>query len=364
MTPLVTFVVPCYKLAHYLAECVDSILAQTYENFEVLIMDDCSPDHTAEVARGFRDPRVKHIRNEPNLGHLRNYNKGIEMARGKYVWLISADDRLRAPHALSRYVEVMESHPKVAYACCSAVEIRSGQETGTAKYSLMAPADSIFNGHQLLKRLLYANTIVAPSGMVRKSCYEAHGVFPLDLPYAGDWYLWCLFALHHDAAFFAEPMVAYRMHDQSMTEALVRENIRVCADNDLAVLWRIESDARTAGHRGVAALAVKAICRHCAEQMMRKRYRNGECLLTPDELEKSLDRFGIAPRRKPFIRAGVHASMGDLCFETGARETALGFYLQALRENRWLPKVWAKAMLLRTGRLGTVLRGDPLWTSK
>src|SRR5216684_5652724 len=95
MNPKVSFVIPCYKLAHLLPECVNSILSQTYQDFEVLIMDDCSPDHTPEVARSFRDARVKHIRNEPNLGHLKNYNKGIELARGQYVWLISADDCLR-----------------------------------------------------------------------------------------------------------------------------------------------------------------------------------------------------------------------------------------------------------------------------
>ena len=114
MNPTVSFVVPCYKLAHLLGECVDSILGQTYRDFEVLIMDDCSPDNTAEVAQSFTDPRVRHVRNEPNLGHLRNYNKGIELARGKYVWLISADDRLRRPYVLERYVRCLMNIQKSA----------------------------------------------------------------------------------------------------------------------------------------------------------------------------------------------------------------------------------------------------------
>src|SRR5208282_429173 len=117
MAPKVTFVVPCYKLAHLLPECVNSILAQTYRDFEILIMDDCSPDDTPQVARSFSgDPRVQYIRNDPNLGHLRNYNKGLKMARGEYVWLMSADDRLRSPHILERYVKVMEENPQVGYA--------------------------------------------------------------------------------------------------------------------------------------------------------------------------------------------------------------------------------------------------------
>jgi glycosyltransferase involved in cell wall biosynthesis len=116
--PLVTFVVPCYKLAHLLQECVNSILEQTYANFEVLIMDNCSPDNTPEVARSFQDPRVKHIRNETNIGHLRNFNKGVSTASGKYVWLLSADDSLKSPHVLERFVGVMEQNPRVGYVFC------------------------------------------------------------------------------------------------------------------------------------------------------------------------------------------------------------------------------------------------------
>ena len=111
MNPKVSFVVPCYNLAHFLSDCVNSILSQTYGDFEILILDDCSPDDTPEVARSFRDDRVKYIRNEKNLGHISNYNKGISLAAGKYVRLISADDLLRTPYVLERYVELYGTEP-------------------------------------------------------------------------------------------------------------------------------------------------------------------------------------------------------------------------------------------------------------
>ena len=78
--PRVSFIVPCHRLAHLLADCVGSILSQTFQDLEVLIMDDCSPDHTPEVAATLTDPRVRYIRNEQNLGHLRNYNRGLSLA--------------------------------------------------------------------------------------------------------------------------------------------------------------------------------------------------------------------------------------------------------------------------------------------
>ena len=148
-TPTVTFLVPCYKLAHYLKECVDSILAQTYQDFEILILDDCSPDNTSDVAKSFEDPRVRYIRNEPNLGHLRNYNKGISLARGQFVWLISADDKLRSDHVLQRYMELMNSHPEVGFAFCPGYGLLNGRETELLKYSYLGAQDKIFKDERI-----------------------------------------------------------------------------------------------------------------------------------------------------------------------------------------------------------------------
>src|SRR3981081_4624729 len=136
MTPTVSFVVPCYKLAHLLPECIDSMLCQTYGDFEVLIMDDCSPDKTPEVAESIQDDRVKYIRNDANLGHLGNYNKGIKLTRGKYVWLVSADDYLRRAYVLPRYVNLLDRNSQVGYTFCPGVGVRNGRETQILGYSV------------------------------------------------------------------------------------------------------------------------------------------------------------------------------------------------------------------------------------
>src|SRR6266851_3547325 len=146
MAPLVSFVVPCYKLAHLLPQCIESILGQTYRDFEILIMDNCSPDNTPEVAASFNDPRVKHIRNETNIGHVRNFNKGITMARGKYVWLVSADDWLRSPDVLRRYVDVMERNPGVGYVFCRAIEVQGSKQVKVLQWTNCGPQDRIWDG--------------------------------------------------------------------------------------------------------------------------------------------------------------------------------------------------------------------------
>ncbi len=164
-TPAVSFIVPCYKLAHLLPECINSILAQSYGNFEVLIMDDCSPDDTAEVAQSFRDKRVRHIRNNSNLGHLNNYNKGISLAVGRYVWLISADDYLRTPYVLKRYVDLLDDNSKIGYTYCAGFGVRNGVESHViGRYPGGEDRDSVIPGHVMLKKLLRWNFVLAASG--------------------------------------------------------------------------------------------------------------------------------------------------------------------------------------------------------
>jgi glycosyltransferase involved in cell wall biosynthesis len=183
--PVVSFVVPCYKLAHLLPQCINSILAQSFHDIEVLIMDDSSPDNTAEVANSFCDSRVRYVRNEANLGPLRNYNKGINLSRGKYVWLISADDYLRQPYVLDRYVKLLEAHPQVGYTFCPGFRVRNGAETELVEYSVYSNRDKIVDGRVFLTKLLNGNIVLAPSALVRRQCYEKISMFPLGVVWTG-----------------------------------------------------------------------------------------------------------------------------------------------------------------------------------
>lgn len=356
MSPKVSFVVPCYKLAHYLGECVESILSQTFTDFEILIMDDCSPDNTGEVAASFHDPRIRYIRNEPNLGHLRNYNKGIDLSRGEYVWLISADDKLVRQDALARYLQIMDTNISAGYICSAAVEIRACEEAPVAKYSIQSAHDTIFPGHELLKRLLYSNSIVAASGMVRKTCYQRLGAFPLDLPYAGDWYLWCLFALHLDVAYCAEPLVGYRIHGESMTDALVSENVRICADDCLRVLWRIKKRAEEASKAAMIRRCRAAIGYAYAQQLLGARYRFRQSVMDLPQCRNSIHRLADNRQEQQVVLTRMYVSAGDLCYQHGQDARAADFYRDALRRNRWNVRLQTKLLLLKMGSVGVRVR--------
>ena len=298
MGPLVSFVVPCYNLAHLLAECVQSLLAQSYTNFEVLVLDDCSPDNTADVAATFVGPRFKYLRNEQNIGHLRNYNRGIAAARGEYVWLISADDVLRKHYALDRYVRVMEANPAAGYVFSPAVRLFDGRQLGTLSSSVCWPEDKIINGRQWLAKLIHRNCIVAPSVMVRKSCYETLGGFPLNLPWNGDWYLWCLFALHFDVAYIAEPMVCYREHDLNISHSLLAQSSSSCAAADLAMPWIIKPVAERLGFPWLARECVRS---GVMEYLRRAEFSDVSAAYS--QMERWLDDNGARPEDKALASA-------------------------------------------------------------
>jgi glycosyltransferase involved in cell wall biosynthesis len=356
LNPKVSFVVPCYKLAHLLPECVNSILTQTFGSFEILIMDDCSPDNTPEVAKSFKDPRVRHIRNEPNLRHLRNYNKGIELSRGEYIWLISADDYLRKSYVLEKYVKVLENNPRIGYAFCSGVGVRKGLETEVLSYSVYAKHDCVVSGHQLLKRLAFSNIVLAASGLVRRECYERLGAFPLDMPYAGDWYLWCLFALHYDVAFFAEPMVAYREHELSMTNKLFKEDVAGCCEEDVRVPWAIKRKAQEAGFVRLSKVFLNGLGQIYARSIATKRYGMANPSLTLKQFEESLCRNTQNETEREFVRSRVYAGIGNEYYWQKEVHLAMEFYSSALGKDFWLPKVHLKRVLLGLGKSGDFVR--------
>lgn len=352
----VSFIVPCYNLAHLLSECLTSILGQTYKNFEVLVMDDCSPDHVEEVVKSIGDNRIRYIRNAENLGHLRNYNKGIELAQGEYLWLISADDCLRRSYVLEQYVDLMERNRRIGYVFCSGVGVRDGKELGLLKYSSYSDYDQIVSGHVLLKRLLRSNIVLAASGLVRRECYERLGGFPLDMPWAGDWYLWCLFALYYDVGYFSEPMVCYREHELSMTQKLWSESGIACCEQDVGVIGEIKRRADESGFSNIARECLSSLAEVYARNISSKRYGMEEVSMKLDEFEESLCRWTNSDDERNWVRSRMYEFAGDRFFHEREFEKSMGYYRMALKGSWYNAKIWTKLLLQVFGGPGEYLR--------
>jgi hypothetical protein len=175
------------------------------------------------------------------------------------------------------------------------------------------------------------------------------------MPYAGDWYLWCLFALAFDVGYIAEPMVCYRFHELSMTTTLSEENSWVFPTDDLAVLWRV---AQNAEHRGSPS-----VCRVC-EQAIHEKYKclcaallNGSSSSFGEaEFIKSIRANALSSKGTRRIGAQVCAQLADELFWHGRPVEATPFYRQSLSLRPWCTQTWIKYLLLQMGGVGMWIR--------
>jgi glycosyltransferase involved in cell wall biosynthesis len=309
-TPTVSFVVPCYNLAHFLAECVESILSQSYKNIEIIIIDDRSPDNTAEVSRSIISDHsgrmISYIVNSENLGNIRTYNRGIQLAQGPYVWILSPDDRLRARNIVEKYVGLMESEREIGYIFCPGHVIDNDRDMGVYLWSQYRKEDTALDGQQLVKDIVDSKfELLSPSVMIRKKCYEQITFFPEDMPHRGDAYVWSLIAMRYKVGYFAEAMVDYRIHSNSMMSTLAREDVVTLNQDNIAVLWRVKAEAEKQNLPHIVNHCWNAIVKVYACQLFITNSRGYFYRLTVKEFEASLSTFEANPIVRFRIRARV-----------------------------------------------------------
>jgi glycosyltransferase involved in cell wall biosynthesis len=222
----VDVIIPCYKYAHFLRACVDSVLGQTGVAVRVLILDDASPDQTpavaAELARG--DSRVEYRRHAVNRGHIETYNEGLEWASAPCALLLSADDLLVAG-ALRRAVRLMEAHPEVGLV--HGRQVIFDGEPGPPQ----TPADETDSPYQVHSGEAFveaccasaANPVATPTAVVRTSLQHAAGGYRESLPHTGDLEMWLRLAARSSVARLEAHQADKRMHAANMQHEFVRD---------------------------------------------------------------------------------------------------------------------------------------------
>jgi glycosyltransferase involved in cell wall biosynthesis len=220
-------VVPCYKYAHYLRGCVESVLTQEGVNVRVLILDDCSPDHTPAVAAELvrRDSRVEYRRHEVNRGHIDTYNEGLlEWAGGDYCLLLSADDLL-APGALRRAADVISSNPEVGL-------VHGGQVTfvtdSPAFESVGAGRPAmVVSGEAFIEQCCQVggNPVATPTAVVRTALQRTVGGYRKHLPHSADMEMWLRLATRAAVARLDAIQAGKRMHAANMQHAHLTTNL-------------------------------------------------------------------------------------------------------------------------------------------
>jgi glycosyltransferase involved in cell wall biosynthesis len=215
--------IPCYNYGGFLYQSVNSVLSQVGVDVRALVIDDASPDNTAEVAAALarEDPRVTVIRHSTNKGHINTYNEGIEWASADYMLLLSADDYL-LPGALRRAAELMNAHPEVGFTFGNVIELIDGNEWPLE--SVIKPTNDsgqrILDGRELIELTgAEGNQVVTCSAVVRTGLQKLLGGYREELTHAGDMEMWLRFAAHASVGFIFAHQGVYRRHDASMSAA-------------------------------------------------------------------------------------------------------------------------------------------------
>ena len=230
----VSIIVPSYNHAQFLEERIESILNQDFDNFEVILLDDLSPDNSAEILKKYQNhPKVSHcIINEKNSGStFYQWNKGIDLAKGELIWIAESDD-VADPHFLAKLVPKFDQNPNLVLAYSQSYRMNAqGEVTGTWKDCTDSSDAELFTNDFELSGLEYfekflktGNTIPNASGVIfKKQTYLDVGGANPRLKFIGDWDIWAKVVTQGDIFFTPECLNYFRYHDTSVI-AQARKN--------------------------------------------------------------------------------------------------------------------------------------------
>ena len=194
---------PMRNAAPYLSKAIDSILSQSYRDFELLVVDDGSVDHSAQILASYSDPRIRQIRNDSPRGIEHALNRGWREAWGEFVARMDADD-LSLPKRLERQVAFMDANPSVT-ACGTWLSL-TGSRNGVWRYA---------SEHEEIRcRLLFSSAMAHATVMFRKDPLDRLGeIYSTGYLQAEDYALWVRLAQHHRLANLSEVLYQYRFHE-------------------------------------------------------------------------------------------------------------------------------------------------------
>jgi glycosyltransferase involved in cell wall biosynthesis len=200
--PQVSIIIPTYNRAHFLPDAIESVFAQTYRNWELIVVDDGSTDNTKEVVEKYGS-RVRYFYQE-NKGPGAARNLGIRQARGEYIAFLDSDD-MWMPEKLERQVRLFEREPDVGLAGCGCYYVDEG---GTVRGAEQAPY-TIDHKDMQVRCALVGSTDAA---MARRVCFEEVGLFDESLLRCEDWDMWLRISKRYTVKCIRDPLVKIRVH--------------------------------------------------------------------------------------------------------------------------------------------------------
>ncbi|MBN1217552.1 MAG: glycosyltransferase family 2 protein [Anaerolineae bacterium] len=215
--PSVSIIIPTHNMARFIGEAIKSVLAQTFQDFEIIVVDDASTDNTAQVISKIQDSRLNYLFHQKNRGPSAARNTGIGAAKGEFIALLDADD-LWLPTKLCKQLSLFQQDPNLGIVYCGAYEVDTTSQI-LRKYIPQKAWPKA--GAEAFERIARRDDfIIAPlsSMTMRKACFDEVGLFDEQIVQAEEWDWTFRIAYKWNINFVPEPLVYYRMTGHFMPE--------------------------------------------------------------------------------------------------------------------------------------------------
>lgn len=221
--PTVSVCIPTYRGAAHIGAAIESVLAQSYTDFELIVIDDNSPDDTAAIVQGYLDPRIRFLQNPGNLGPQGNWNRCLNEACGKYFKLLPQDDLL-APDCLAKQVAILDQDDaqRIALVYCART-IVDAQDRPLMVRGYSGGRTGVINAQNLIRHCLRRGTnLIGEPGSVlfRRQLANSVGLFDASIPYVLDLDYWFRLLLKGDSYYLPEALASFRVSRGSWSVAI------------------------------------------------------------------------------------------------------------------------------------------------
>lgn len=210
----VSVILPTYRRPDFLFSAISSVLNQTFEDFELIVIDDASGDNTREIVRSFSDKRIRYICHETNKGEASARNTGLKSLddENEFIAFLDDDDEW-LPNKLKRQIELMEKLPLNVGCIYTGFYIVNSVTKKVINKKIPSKRGNIY------KDLLINNVVGTPSTvLVRKECIEKTGLFDEKISYGVDYDFWIRISRYYHFEFIEEPLVIYHVHEGNMSK--------------------------------------------------------------------------------------------------------------------------------------------------
>lgn len=217
--PRVSVLMSVYNDSEFLRLAIESILQQTYQNFEFLIIDDGSTDDSRGIIRSYQDSRIRLIVNDQNMGLTQSLNKGLNLSKGSLIARMDSDD-IAYPQRFARQVAFLEAHPDVAVV---GTQVRTIDENGRPIHSGGWKKSTSWGA--IRWQLIFDNPLVHTTVMFRRSViWNEFGGYAEEFPSSQDFELWSRVAGRHRLANLPDGLMDFRVHSGSVSWNYKKEN--------------------------------------------------------------------------------------------------------------------------------------------